>query len=233
MMDHTTQATFSSIGCLWKAIRNTFKYLEFFSMFQRGTKLKDRVKSSPRVSQPIPNYWNTHHCTLMYWKYLTWYISLTASWTLAHNINSKCFKWTFVHMHLLPYIHKAICPNKLFCSLSHIYTLLHLQADMVYHQSIVCLLLSNPLMFYFCHALTLEIIACPSHIHTNTHTQLSTDIIEQCKQHSYVSRQHMGVICVTLSTSLLSRRTHQFVLRLFLWYSLCRFVKWMTHGTQI
>lgn len=37
---------------------------------------------------------------------------------------------------------------------------------MLHHRPIVCLWLSNPLMFYFCHALTFEIIACPSHTHS-------------------------------------------------------------------
>lgn len=67
-------------------------------------------------------------------------------------------------------MYKAICLNKLFSSLSHTnththtdkHTQLYLSADMVYHRPIVCLWLSNPLMFYFCHALTFEIIACPS-----------------------------------------------------------------------
>lgn len=79
---------------------------------------------------------------------------------------------------------------------THKHTQLHIQADTVYHRFFVCLWLSNPLMFYFCHALTFEIIACPSDAHT-----AFTCITEQCKQHSYLLEIYETNLCVTHSTS--------------------------------
>lgn len=71
--------------------------------------------------------------------------------------------------------------------------LLCIQADMVDHGSIVCLWLSNPLMFYFWHALTSEIIVCPSH------SQFSTDITDPYKRHRFLllatCTGNLGVTC--------------------------------------
>ncbi len=131
-------------------------------------------------------------------KILGKYIALNGSKTLAHyKIPDALTSLIFVHIPPSNQTYSHLPEQTVLQSFTRIHTQLHLQADTVYHRSIVCLWLSNPLMFYFCHALTFEIIACPSDTHSFPLTSESNanNIVT-----SYHLATHRGDLCVTHST---------------------------------